>query len=55
MLQKLHLPKYWIFNKSDDANIKDIHKQFGKQPLKTYPFFGLKQKKLYAGMKGIRC
>jgi N-acetyl sugar amidotransferase len=47
------LPKYWIFNKSDDANIKDIHKQFGKQPLKTYPFFGLKQKKLYAGMKGI--
>lgn len=47
------LPKYWIFNKSDDANIKDIHKKFGTQPLKTYPFFGLKQRKLYGGMKGI--
>ena len=47
------LPTYWVFNKSDDANIKDIHKKFGTAPLKTYPFFGLKQKKMYAGLKGI--
>ena len=47
------LPKYWVFNKTDDANIKDIHKKFGTAPLKTYPFFGLKQKKMYAGLKGI--
>ena len=47
------LPSYWVFNKTDDANIKDIHKKFGTAPLKTYPFFGLKQKKMYAGLKGI--
>ena len=47
------LPTYWVFNKTDDANIKDIHKKFGTAPLKTYPFFGLKQKKMYAGLKGI--
>jgi len=39
------LPKHWVFTKNDDANIKDIHKKFGTAPLKTYPFFGLKQKK----------
>ncbi|MBS4044365.1 MAG: N-acetyl sugar amidotransferase [Chitinophagaceae bacterium] len=47
------LPSFWVFNKSDDANIKDIHKKFGTQPLKTYPFFGLKQRKIYGGLKGI--
>lgn len=47
------LPKHWVFSKTDDANIKDIHKKFGTAPLKTYPFFGLKQKKMYAGLKGI--
>lgn len=47
------LPKYWVFSKTDDTNIKDIHKKFGKVPLKTYPFFGLKQKKMYAALKGI--
>lgn len=47
------LPRHWVFNKSDDANIKDIHKKFGNVPLKTYPFFGLKQKKMYSGLKGI--
>lgn len=47
------LPKHWVFTKNDDANIKDIHKKFGAAPLKTYPFFGLKQKKIYSGLKGI--
>ncbi len=47
------LPKHWVFTKNDDANIKDIHKKFGTAPLKTYPFFGLKQKKMYASLKGI--
>lgn len=47
------LPTHWVFNKSDDANIKDIHKKFGTGKLKTYPFFGLKQKKMYSGLKGI--
>ena len=48
------LPSYWVFNKSDDANIKDIHKKFGSIKLKTYPFFGLKQKKMYAGLQQIQ-
>ena len=47
------LPKSWIFNKADDINIKAIHKKFGTIQLKTYPFYGLKEKKLYGGIKGI--
>lgn len=47
------LPAHWVFNKSDDINIKDIHKKFGTKPLKTYPFFGLREKKYFAGVKAI--
>jgi len=48
------LPKYWIFNKADHVNIKDIHKQYGTIPLKTYPFFGSKAKNYYQKVKGIK-
>lgn len=47
------LPAHWVFNKSDDINIKDIHKKFGTKPLKTFPFLGIKQRKYFAGVKGI--
>ena len=47
------LPSYWVFNKSDNANIKDIHKKYGTRPLKTYPLFGLKERKYFAGVKKI--
>jgi N-acetyl sugar amidotransferase len=47
------LPAYWVFNKSDDINIKDIHKKFGAKLLKTFPFFGMRKKKYFAGIKGI--
>jgi len=47
------LPRYWTWNKSDHRNIKDIHRKFGKVPLKTYPFFNLKEKKYYAKFLGI--
>lgn len=47
------LPSYWVFNKSDGTNIKDIHKKYGTVPLKTYPLFGLKERKYFAGVKGI--
>jgi len=47
------LPSSWIFNKGDDRNIRDIHRQFGKRPLKTYPFFSFKQRRYYTHMKGI--
>lgn len=47
------LPSYWVFNKSDNVNIQDIHKKYGSQPLKTYPLFGMKERKYFAGVKGI--
>ncbi len=47
------LPEYWIFNKADHVNIKDIHKHYGTIPLKTFPFFGLKAKHYYKKSKGI--
>lgn len=48
------LPKYWIYNKGDHINIKDIHKKYGTIPLKTYPFFNLKEKHYYQKVKGIQ-
>jgi len=48
------LPKYWIFNKADHVNIKDIHKKFGTIPLKTFPFFASKAKNYYQKGKGIK-
>ena len=39
------MPPSWIFNKSDHINLRAIHRQFGKVPLKTYPVFDTKLKK----------
>ena len=47
------LPSYWITNKADHINIKSIHKKFGKLKLKTYPFFGDREKRYYITIKGI--
>ena len=33
------MPPSWIFHKNDHANLKDIHKQYGKVPLKSYPIY----------------
>jgi len=48
------LPKYWIFNKGDHINIKDIHKKYGTIPLKTFPFYDLKAKHYYKKVKKIQ-
>lgn len=48
------LPSYWVFNKADDLNIKDIHRHFGSKPLKTYPFFTFKERRYYTHVKGIQ-
>ncbi len=32
--------KDWVYNKNDLTNIKNIHKQFGTLPLKTFPKLG---------------
>ena len=47
------LPKYWIFNKADGMNIKDIHKHYGQVDLKTYPFFSTYRKRYYLNVKKI--
>jgi len=48
------LPKYWIFNKTDATNIKDIHRKYGTIKLTNYPFFDSKEKHLYQTVKGIK-
>lgn len=48
------LPPHWIYNKTDHVNIRAIHREFGKVPLKTYPFMDLKVKKYYQLIRGIR-
>jgi hypothetical protein len=40
------LPPHWIWNKTDHVNIRDIHRQYGMLPLKTYPFMDWKVKRL---------
>jgi N-acetyl sugar amidotransferase len=47
------LPKYWIFNKTDSLNIRDIHKKYGTRPLKTYPLFSPQMKRYCFDILGI--
>lgn len=47
------LPDSWIFNKNDRQNLLNIHKKFGKLPLKTYPLFGPKEQYIYGHIKGV--
>lgn len=47
------LPPYWIFNKADHVNIQDIHRQYGKMKLKTFPFFNASKKRLYTKLKKV--
>ena len=47
------LPPHWIYNKTDSVNIKSIHKKFGKVKLKTYPFFGRRERKFYIEARGM--
>lgn len=46
------LPPYWIWNKADHVNLRDIHRKHGKVPMKTFPLFTTKVKKL-SKMKGV--
>jgi N-acetyl sugar amidotransferase len=47
------LPPHWIHHKTDHVNIKAIHKQLGKIPMKTYPLMDWKVKKYYQMHKGL--
>ena len=48
------LPKCMRWDKLDVINIKDIHKQFGNLPLKTFPFFGIKEQIFVKKIKKIK-
>jgi N-acetyl sugar amidotransferase len=48
-------PLEWHYHASDLRQIKDIHKQFGKVPLKTFPLADIfKYKVYYRYLKGIK-
>jgi N-acetyl sugar amidotransferase len=48
------LPARWVHNKNDLINIKAIHRQFGRLPLKTFPTLGLTKKLYYQKVRSIR-
>lgn len=44
------MPSSWLYRKMDFANLKDIHRQFGKVKLKTYPTFDFKKHVYYSAI-----
>lgn len=49
------MPAGWNYKKKDFVNVRDIHQQYGKKPLKTYPILNrtLKKRIERAGVKII--
>jgi len=47
------LPRHWIWSKTDHVNIQDIHRKFGRLPLRTFPYFNKRLKHYYARTRGI--
>jgi len=48
-------PLEWMYYQSDSIQLKDIHKQFGTRPLKTYPVTNILWHKVYLPyVKGIK-
>ena len=48
------MPKGWSYQKNDLANLKAIHKKFGRVKFKTYPLMGLYDKVFYGTVCQIR-
>jgi N-acetyl sugar amidotransferase len=44
------MPPDWLFQKMDFRNLKDIHDQFGKLKLKTYPTFDFRKYVYYSAI-----
>lgn len=42
------MPPSWLYHKMDFANLRDIHNQYGKVKLKTYPTFDFKKYLYYS-------
>lgn len=48
-------PKEWLYYGTDLAQLRDIHRQFGARPLKTYPFSSVLFHKVYLRyLRGVR-
>jgi hypothetical protein len=48
------MPSSWSYRKTDFANIKNIHKRFGRRKLKTFPNMGTLKLAWFKAVKGIR-
>lgn len=44
------MPPGWLYHKMDFANLNDIHRQYGKAKLKTYPTFDFKKYVYYSAV-----
>jgi N-acetyl sugar amidotransferase len=44
------MPPSWLYQKMDFANLKDIHRKYGKMKLKTYPTFDFKKYVYYSAV-----
>ncbi|MHA4808305.1 N-acetyl sugar amidotransferase [Flavitalea flava] len=44
------MPPSWLYHKMDFANLKDIHRTYGKIKLKTYPSFDFKKYVYYSAV-----
>jgi N-acetyl sugar amidotransferase len=44
------MPPSWLYKKMDFTNLKDIHNQYGKVKLKTYPTFDFKKYVYYSAV-----
>lgn len=44
------MPPSWLYQKMDFANLKDIHRQYGRIKIKTYPFFDFKRHFYYSAV-----
>jgi N-acetyl sugar amidotransferase len=44
------MPPSWLYKKMDFANLQDIHNQYGKIKIKTYPYFDFKKYIYYSAV-----
>jgi N-acetyl sugar amidotransferase len=48
------MPSSWMYDYTDLRHLKDIHRRFGRVPLRTFPTFSLSRFAYWTFVKGIR-
>lgn len=48
------LPKHWHYNAKDTTYLNAVHKAFGKEKLRSFPYFGFKEETYYKLVRDIR-